>query len=306
MAAAPTMQPRARRPRNLPVRRARGVRRGRWAAALLPTVVVLGIFFGYPLYEMFRLSLTDFLSPSDRGLANYSWFFESDVQMRILRRTLTSALLTTALCLGIGYPYAYMMTVVRSRTRLIMLAAVLMPVWTSMIVRTFSWVVLLQDSGPVVSLLGKLGFRDVQIIGTTTAVVIGMTQVMLPFMVLALYSSLTRIDRSLLTAAQSLGAPPHVAFARVYVPLSVPGIMAGGTIVFILSLGFYFTPALLGSSRNSMLSQQIVEQVTSLLAFGRGGAMAFTLLAITILILGVASLVARPFTRAIGAEEHQQ
>ncbi|MPZ24830.1 MAG: ABC transporter permease subunit [Dehalococcoidia bacterium] len=274
--------------------------RDRWILVALIPLAFVAIFFAYPVVEMLRRSFTDFLTPAESGFSNYEWFLGSSVQLEILRRTFTSALLVTGICLVLGYPYAYLMTLVGWRWRVIMMAAVLMPFWTSVIVRNYSWIILLQDNGPVVSALEDLGLGSVRLLGTTTAVVIGMTQIMLPFMILPLYSVLSRIDRSLLLAAQSLGANPRVAFVRVYVPLSVPGIMAGSTIVFILALGFYFAPVLLGSPQNSLLSQQIVEQVSTLLAFGRGGAMALVLLILTLLLLGLGARGARPYRRALG------
>ncbi|TDB85933.1 ABC transporter permease [Actinomadura sp. KC216] len=251
---------------------------------------------------MFARTLSDFVGPDDRGLANYRWFLSTPSQLTILRRTFTTSLLVTGLCLAIGFPYAYLMTVVGTRWRMVMLGAVLMPFWTSLIVRTYSWMILLGDSGPVVSAIRGLGFGEVRILGTTTAVVIGMTQVLLPFLVLPLYSRLIQIDRTLLRAAQIHGASPRTAFRTVYLPLAMPGITAGSMIVFIVSLGFYFSPALLGSPQNSLLSQQIVEQVTKLLAFGRGGAMALVLLVITLVLLAAGALAGRRYTRALGSE----
>jgi len=254
---------------------------------------------------MFLRSFTEFLLPTDSGFANYSWYFGDAAQRTILMRTFTTSLAVTAIALVIGYPYAYLMTIVKTRWRLVMLALVLLPFWTSLIVRTFAWVILVQDSGPIVSFLDTLGFDGVRILGTTVAVAIGMTQVMLPFMVLPLYSALVAIDRNLLLAAEGLGARPSVAFARVYLPLSVPGIIAGSTLVFILSLGFYFTPALLGSPQNSLISQQIVIQVQKLFSFGRGGAMALVLLVITLVLLAIGSLAARRWTRTLGPQSQR-
>jgi putative spermidine/putrescine transport system permease protein len=270
---------------------------------ILVPIGILAVLFGYPMFEMFRRSVTEFLAPTDSGLDNYRWFFETPAQVTILRRTVVAALMTTAAALLLGFPFAYLMTLVRFRWQMIMLAVVLMPFWTSLIVRTYSWIVLLRDTGPVVDVLNALGFGSPRILGTTTAVVIGMTQLMLPFMILPLYSQLTRIDRNLLLAAQSLGASPAKAFRSVYLPLAVPGMLAGSTIVFILSLGFYFTPALLGSPQNSLLSQQIVEQVSQLLAFGRGGAMALVLLVLTLGLLAIGALLSRRYTKALGVGE---
>jgi len=276
--------------------------RSRWISAAGVSIAFLAVFFAYPLGTMFVRSFTDFVNHGDSGFANYHWFFTSDVQLTILRRTFVTAVIVTLICLAIGYPYAYLMTVVSTRWRMVMLAAVLMPFWTSLIVRTYSWIILLGSSGPIAKALGAIGFDNVRLLGTTTAVAIGMTQIMLPFLVLPLYSQLTQIDRTLLRAAQIHGATPRTAFRSVYLPLSVPGITASCTIVFVLSLGFYFTPALLGSPQNSLLSQQIVSQVNAQLAFGRGGAMALILLIVTLLILAAGALLGRPFTKALGTE----
>ncbi|WP_208719739.1 ABC transporter permease [Amycolatopsis circi] len=276
--------------------------RSRWVLAAAAAMAFLALFFVYPLGTMTVRSFTDFVSRGDSGFANYHWFFTSDVQLTILRRTFLTSVFVTVLCLAVGYPYAYLMTVVSTRWRMVLLAAVLMPFWTSLIVRTYSWIILLGDSGPIAKALRALGFGNVRLLGTTTAVTIGMAQIMLPFLVLPLYSQLTQIDRTLLRAAEIHGSTPRTALRTVYLPLSVPGITASSTIVFVLTLGFYFTPALLGSPQNSLLSQQIVSQVNSQLAFGRGGAMALALLLITLLILAGGSLLGRPFTRALGTK----
>jgi putative spermidine/putrescine transport system permease protein len=273
--------------------------RWRWPLlAVLPIGFAL-VIFGYPVLEIFRRSFTDFMTAGESGLANYVWYFSSDAQMTILVRTFLVALLVTGLCLLLGYPYAYLMTLVGPKARLILLGLVLMPFWTSLMVRTYSWVVLMNDKGPIMSFLHDLGVGQFRLLGSTTAVTIGMTQVMLPFMILPLYALIKNIDRGLLLAAQSLGAKPRVAFRRIYLPLSVPGVLSGSTIVFIMSLGFYFTPALLGSPRNSLISQQIVTQVAELLAFGRGGAMALVLLAITLVLLWLGYRAGRRYTAGL-------
>ncbi len=277
----------------------------RWALAVLIPLALVAAVFLYPIILIFIRTFTDFVLPSDHGFANYTWYFGDPVQRTILLRTFTTAFAVTALALSMGYPYAYLMTIVSPRWRLVMLALVLLPFWTSLIVRTFAWIILFQDTGPIVSFLNTIGFRHVHILGSTLAVAIGMTQVMLPFMVLPLYSALVAIDRNLLRAAEGLGARPSTAFGRVYLPLSVPGIVAGSSVVFILSLGFYFTPALLGSPQNSLISQQIVIQVQNLLAFGRGGTMALVLLVITLVLLAIASLAARRWTRTVGAQSQR-
>lgn len=281
----------------------RSARRVPSAGALLivvPLVFVAAVFV-YPLAQMVWLSFTDFRGGGPTGFwDNYAWFLGNGTQVGILRRTFGVAALVTVACLALGFPYAYLMTLVSPRTRLVMIAFVLLPFWSNLVVRTFAWVVLLRDSGPVPSLLRSVGI-DVSLLGTTAGVTIGAAQVLLPFLILPLYAGLSGIDRRLLDAAQSLGARPSTAFARIYLPLAVPGILAGTSVVFILTLGFYFTPALLGSPGNSLVSQQIANQVSELLAFGRGGAMAMVVLLATLVAMGLVALATRRYTRALGA-----
>ncbi|OUZ11174.1 hypothetical protein BHE97_04795 [Aeromicrobium sp. PE09-221] len=261
-------------------------------------LLLLAVCFAYPLLQMFRLSFTDFVGSTSGVFGNYLWFLGTDTQMTILRRTFAVAGWVTLMCLILGFPYAYLMTIVGPRMRLLMVGVVLLPFWSNLVVRTFAWVILLRDSGPVQSLLHAIGIDDLRLLGNTVGVTIGATQVLLPFLILPLYAALSGIDRSLLTAAHSLGARPAVAFVKVYLPLAVPGILAGTSIVFILTLGFYFTPALLGSPRNSLVAQQIVTQVSELLAFGRGSAIAFVVLIITFVVLGLVGLVTRRYRRS--------
>jgi putative spermidine/putrescine transport system permease protein len=270
---------------------------------LVVPLAVVAVFFAYPLLKMFQASFTDYVADPHGTWDNYTWFLGDPVQRTIVLRTVGVTLLVTGICLVLAYPYAYMMTIVSPRTRLLMIAAIMLPFWSSLLVRLYAWVIVLQPNGPLNSFLTSLGFDEVRLLGTMWGVVLGSVQVLLPFLVLPLYASLAPIDRRLLDAAISLGARPSVAFARVYFPLSVPGVLAGSTIVFIFMMGFYFTPAFLGSSRNSLISEQIVNQINRLLAFGRGGAMALLLLILTMLLLGLAAWLSRPIHRALGEGE---
>jgi putative spermidine/putrescine transport system permease protein len=271
----------------------------RWALFVLPALVFVLIFFGFPLVDILRRSFTEPTS----GLGNYQTFFESDVYLTVLRRTVLTAAIVTVICLLLGYPYAYLMTVVGRRWRIILLAVVLLPFWTSLMVRTYAWIILLQDTGVINDVLATLGFGRLSLIRNTTGVAIGMAQILLPFMVLPLYATMQGIDRRLLQAAESLGARPATAFLRVYVPLSMPGVVAGVTLVFILALGFYITPVLLGSPQNALLSQLIVQQISQLLDFGLGGAMAAILFVVTLVLLAVLGRVVKPSAAYGGAEE---
>ncbi|MBN9235902.1 ABC transporter permease [Mesorhizobium hungaricum] len=274
--------------------------RAGWAwrpfALTLPALVLLAAVIGYPLITIVLRSLSE----PQWGLQNYTWFFGAPVNLTVLQRTFSISAWVTVVCVLCAYPYAYLMTAVGPRVRLALILCVLIPFWVSGVVRTLSWVILLQDSGVINSLLRSAGFDGVRLIRTQTGVVIGMAQVLLPFMILPLYSVMKGIDLRLVQAARSLGARPSRAFFTVYLPLSLPGVYAGAIIVFILALGFYITPALLGGPRSTMLSTLVQTQVLSLLQWGRGGAMGVVLLVATFVLLSLAAPVMRSRHREAG------
>ncbi|RWP91211.1 MAG: ABC transporter permease [Mesorhizobium sp.] len=255
----------------------------------MPALLLLIAAMGYPLLTV---TLRSFLDPA-WGLQNYVWFFSTPVNVTVLWRTFSIAAWVTIVCVIAAYPYAYLMTAVGPRLRLVLILCVLVPFWVSGVVRTLAWVILLQDSGIINSVIRLLGFDGVKLIRTQTGVVIGMAQVLLPFMILPLYSVMRGIDLRLVQAARSLGARPARAFLQIYLPLSLPGVFAGAIIVFILSLGFYITPALLGGPRSTMLSTLVQSQVLSLLNWGRGGAMGVVLLVATFVLLALAAPLMR-------------
>jgi putative spermidine/putrescine transport system permease protein len=265
-------------------------------ALTLPALVLLAAVIGYPLITIVLRSLSE----PQWGLQNYTWFFGAPVNLTVLQRTFSISAWVTVVCVLCAYPYAYLMTAVGPRVRLALILCVLIPFWVSGVVRTLSWVILLQDSGVINSLLRASGFDGVRLIRTQTGVVIGMAQVLLPFMILPLYSVMKGIDLRLVQAARSLGARPSRAFFTVYLPLSLPGVYAGAIIVFILALGFYITPALLGGPRSTMLSTLVQTQVLSLLQWGRGGAMGVVLLVATFVLLALAAPVMRSRHREAG------
>ncbi|MBB5430674.1 ABC transporter permease [Nocardiopsis composta] len=256
------------------------------ALLLLPALAALLVFFGVPLAGIVWRALTD----PQPGLANFTWFFTHPANLDALGRTFTTAAWTTLAALALGYPYAYAMTRAGARGRALLTLLVLVPFWTSLMVRTFAWMILMQDSGLINQALGAVGLGPLHLIRTPTGVVVAMVQMLLPFMVLPLYAVMAGVDRRLLSAARSLGARPAAAFLQVYVPLSLPGAAAGALTVFINALGFYVTPALLGSPEDSLLSQEIFTQVNGLLEWGRGGAMGVVLLAMTLGLLSLGAL----------------
>lgn len=259
----------------------------RGAVFIAPLLLLILLAFVVPVVEIIRRSFIG--DDGAFGFEHYAELFGNQVFWTILGRTFGVAIGTTVICVLLAYPYAYLMTIAGPRARNLMMLVVLIPFWTSLMVRTYSWLVLLQDTGPVVGFLHAIGFEQVTLIRTTAGVMIGMVQILLPFMVLPLYNTLATIDRRLLGAAAILGARPARAFGRVYLPLSLPGVFSGGVLVFILSLGFYITPVILGSPKNSMISQLIVQRVSEQLDWGAGGAMSLVLFALTLLVVALSS-----------------
>jgi putative spermidine/putrescine transport system permease protein len=256
-----------------------------WAVLAVPVVGFLLLFFAYPTFEILTRSVRDFSGAETSGLDNFAWFFQTDVNITVLVRTVWVAAAVTALCLGLGYPFAYFMTIAARRVRLTLLVIVIVADVMSLLVRSYAWVIILQASGPLSDVLSVVGFEGVRLTGTTFAVVLALTQILLPLMILPLYANMRGIDRRLLAAAKSLGASPIRAFRSVYLPLSVPGIAAGSLLVFVLSIGFYVTPTLVGSPTNALMSQLIVSQIAQLLAWGHAGAISVVMLVVTLLLL---------------------
>lgn len=268
----------------------------RWAALAIPVLLFLLVCFLAPLVIMAVRSVTDLPTGSEGDpLANFRRFFGGEANLRVLGNTFWIAGVSTLACLVIGYPYAYLMRLATPRWAGLLLIAVLVPFWSSLLVRTYAWQVILRDTGLINSTLQGWGLIDqpLDLYQTTTGVLLGMTQVLLPFMVLPLFTTMARIDPELTKAAANLGASPTRAFLRVFVPLSVPGVLAGSLLVFVLALGFYITPALLGSPKDTMLSAFIATRVQQQLDWGLASAMALVLIAVTLIVLFVASRVIR-------------
>jgi putative spermidine/putrescine transport system permease protein len=250
---------------------------------LLPGAVLLGVVFFYPVITLIK---TSFTSPR-LGFGNYTALFSDPAATAALVRTVIAAVIVSACCLVLAYPYAYMMTVVRPATRTAMLVLVSLPFWTSLIARTFAWLVLEERGGLLEDALSFLGLRHVVLLGTIAGVVVAMVQILLVYMVFPLYSVMNTIDRRLLSAAHVCGAGRTYAFFRVYLPLTLPGITAGVSLVFLLTLGFYVTPILLGSSQDALVGQLIGVEVEQLLNFPTASAYSVILLAVMVILLGL-------------------
>ncbi|WP_109474514.1 ABC transporter permease [Ornithinimicrobium cavernae] len=238
-----------------------------------------------PLAMSLWRSLTD---PS-LGLTHYTDLFTDGITLTIVSRTLMTSLIVTVGTVVLGYPYAYLMTRVSTTTRILMLTAVLVPFWTSMTARNFAWLILVQRDGPVDKMFSAVGIDGVVLHGTVAGVAVAMIQVMLPFMVLPLYSHMAGIDRKLLLAAQALGSTPIRAFRKIFLPLSVGGVVSGSILVFALSFGFYVTPAILGSPQQSLVAQLLGQRTLQLLDFAAAGALGIVVLLFTLALVTVAN-----------------
>jgi spermidine/putrescine transport system permease protein len=272
------------------------VRTRRQAALLVaPLAAALLLLFVVPQLIMLEASLG---RRSVYGLVVHDWSALNYLRaldplyLRVLARSLGLALATTALCLLIGYPMAYWLGVAAPRRwRSALLVLVILPFWTSFLVRMYAWVFLLRTEGLVNLALGRLGLPALNLLYNDAAVVLGQVYGELPFMVLPLFASIEKLDRSLLEAAADLGAAPRRALWRVTLPLTRPGIVAGALLVFIPSLGAYLAPDLLGGARTVYIGTLIQSQFVIARDIPFGSALSFVL---SLLVLALLVLFRRP------------
>jgi putative spermidine/putrescine transport system permease protein/spermidine/putrescine transport system permease protein len=251
------------------------------APALLLVVTVIIVPIGW----LFWLSLYD--EAGALSSANYQRFFEQSSYIRTFVTTFQVSFVVTIACVLIGYPLTYMLSQLPQRVASFCMIFVILPFWTSVLVRTYAWQVILQRKGMINSWLIDLGIieRPLPLANNFGGVVIAMTHIMLPFLILPLYASMKTIDCDCLRAAMSLGAGPAATFRQVFFPLSLPGLASGIVIVFILCLGFFVTPALMGGGKVVMWAMRM-EQTTSLYSnWGAGAALGVLLLAVTLGLL---------------------
>jgi spermidine/putrescine transport system permease protein len=266
---------------------------------LLPCLLTLLLLFLLPQLLMFGASLGRRSVYGgvvyEWSLANYARALEP-LYLSILVRSLGLALATTLLCLLIAYPVAFWIGLrVPARWRNALLVLVVLPFWTSFLVRMYAWIFMLRTEGLVNHLLGRLGVAPLPLLYTDFAVLLGQVYGELPFMILPLYASLEKLDRSLLEAAADLGAAPARALLRVTIPLTRAGIAAGCVLVFIPSLGAYLAPDLLGGARTVYIGNLIQSQFAVARDMPFGSAVSF-LLSLTVLVLLI--LFRRPLRAA--------
>jgi len=251
----------------------------------MPAVLGILIIVFLPIFWLSSLSFYD--AKGALNTENYARIFESALYKRTFVVTSQISITVTVICVLLGYPLCYWLTKMKDRTASILMIFVLVPFWTSILVRTYAWLVLLQRKGIINSSLVSLGIIDepIQLAHNLTGSIIGMVHIMLPFLILPLYATMRGIDTDLVRAALGLGSTPRKAFWHVFFPMSLPGLFAGIVLVFILSLGFFVTPALLGGGRVQMLAQRIESTITIYSNWGAASALGVVLLLLAFVMI---------------------
>lgn len=256
-------------------------------ALLAPAVLIALLAFVVPLARLVGLSFSAKAGP----FVAYAQLLGDDVYARVFANTFVIAVVVTVVALVIAFPIAFALTRLSRTWRTVVFACVLLPMWISVLVRTFSWMLLLERNGPINRFIVATGLRDqpLSILFNHTAVLIGMVHVLLPYAVLPIYAAIVRIEPALLRASEGLGASPATTFRRVLFPLSLTGVATAATFTFLLALGFFVTPALLGGASSITLSMLIDGFVSDRLDWPLAAAASVLLLVAALAVVGVAS-----------------
>ena len=259
--------------------------RSRNFALTVPALLLLVVFFILPVVALLLRSVME----PEPGLGNYQALLGSTTYLKIFLNTFSVSALVTVVTLAIGFPVAWALAIMPSRLASIVFAILLLSMWTNLLTRTYAWMVLLQRTGVINKTLMGLGVisEPLPLVNNLTGVTIGMTYIMLPFIILPLYGVIRKIDPAILQAAALCGATRWQALTRVLIPLAAPGMVSGALMVFVMSLGYFVTPALLGGTANMMLAELIAQFVQSLVNWGMGGAAALVLLVVTLTLYAV-------------------
>lgn len=251
-----------------------------------PLVVLLLVLLIYPVGQLLLLSV---FGEKGFSLAQYYRLFESSVYVNVLLITLKISLWTTFFAVVAGYPVAYLISSLTAKRKTSLLFWVLLSFWTSFLVRTFAWVVLLGRNGVVNQLLQALGILDApaNLLYNFGSVLVGMVHALMPLAVLTMLSVMENIDRNLPRAASTLGARPGTAFWKIYFPLSMPGVAAAAIMVFVTAIGFFITPALLGGRKETMITQIIIDQVQQTMNWEFAGAVSVLLLVVVLVVFAI-------------------
>ena len=259
---------------------------GKHGLKLLLTISVtfLLVFMILPILDMFTKSVVD-----DNGFtwSYFKEFFSKSLYAKILLNTIRLSLIIGLVTIVLGYPVAYLMNRVGPVLRCIIMGCVQIPFWTSLLVRTYSWIAILQNQGVVNVVLQKLGIikQPIQLLYNDAGVIIVMTYIMLPYMIVSISSVMGQIDKNVIIASRSLGAGKTMTFFRIFLPLSLPGIMSGFFIVFLNTMGYYIVPALVGGQKSQMFSQTIQNELSGVLNWNFASAISIILVMVTMMIV---------------------
>lgn len=250
---------------------------------VVPIVLLLAVVFFYPVLSLLSISVTH----PEPGLQHYDQLFTEGVYLQVMWRTTWIAVVVTLITAIAGYPLAFYLAAAPLRTAQIAMLLLFIPFWASILVRTYGVTVIMGRTGVLNNALIAMGLirRPIQFLFNTWVVVGAMVQILLPFFVLPLYSVLRAIDPNLTRAARGLGASSFNVFTRVYFPLSLPGVFAGGLIVFVFSFGFFIVPSLLGGRRDVTLPMLVIQQFEALVNWGMGAAIGTVLLVGTLIVV---------------------
>lgn len=250
---------------------------------LLPVIFVL-VFFYYPLFGLLIESLK---TNNGIGLSNYYKLFQSDLYINVFFISLKISFTVSLIVLLLSYPVAYFLLSINKKIYEILIYIIILPFWTSILVRSFAWQIMLQKNGIINSFLLHLGLvnKPLALSYSFFSVITGMVYIFIPYMVLILLNSFKNIDINLLQVGQTLGANRTASFLKIFLPLSKKGVAMGFTFVFLLSLGYFITPALLGGAKETMIAMIIDIQMNKLLDWGLGAAISFSLTFIIITII---------------------
>jgi putative spermidine/putrescine transport system permease protein len=251
-----------------------------WLAFVSPALLFLLVLFVWPVARLMLASV------EGGSFAAYEKALTDGLYLQVLVDTALIAAYVSVICLVLGYPVAHFLATARPPWPMIGIVFVLLPFWTSILVRTYAWMVLLGRNGVINRMLLEAGIvsSPLPLLNNLTGVLIGMVHVLLPYMIFPLYAVMRRVDPGLLSAAEGLGAPGWQIFRRIYLPLTLPGVLAGVTLTYILSIGFFITPALLGGGKVIMIAVLIESQVRQFLAWDFAAALSAVLLAMTLAV----------------------
>lgn len=246
----------------------------------MPLAAIFTVGFLYPVAKLVALSFAN-------GAEGYLRLGHDPLYLSVLMTTVMTAAAVTASCLILGYPVAFAMTRLRGKRALLAAACVFVPLWTSVLIRSYAWIVVLQRNGIINDFLQQAGLtaHPIKLLYTHGAVILAMTHILLPFAILPIYSTLKVLPPDLARAAANLGAGPARTFLLITLPLSLPGVFAGGLLCFVLALGFYITPALVGGPGSMLMATLIGQQTTVVLDWPFAAALSTILLTVTLLIV---------------------